>query len=270
MGKVMREIVKIDEDKCNGCGECVPSCAEGAIRIIDGKARLVGENLCDGLGNCLGTCPTGAITIEQRPAEEFDEQAVDEHLRQEKTVRTPKAGGQAGDVGSCPSAKAGSPTGGCPGAMLRKLAGEDDAPFSTPPSGNASSGRSALGQWPVQLLLLPAGGDLWDDADILLAADCAAFAMGDFHDRLLKGRTLAIACPKLDDTQPYVDKLATIFASHSVRSLTIARMEVPCCGGLEAIVRQAMDQADVTIPLTVATVGASGTIQSVNGVSVGG
>jgi NAD-dependent dihydropyrimidine dehydrogenase PreA subunit len=271
MGNVMREIVKIDEDKCNGCGECVPSCAEGAIQIIDGKARLVGENLCDGLGNCLGTCPTGAITIEQRPAEAFDEQAVDQHLRQEtqeKTAGTSTAGDQASDAGGCPSAKAGPPAGGCPGAMLRKLAG-DDAPAPQKPAGGSSGVRSALGQWPVQLSLLPAGGDLWDDADILLAADCAAFAMGDFHDRLLKGRTLAIACPKLDDTQPYVDKLATIFANHSVRSLTIARMEVPCCGGLEAIVRQAMDQADLSIPLTVVTLSSSGTIQSVNGVAVG-
>ncbi len=278
MLRTTRKIVRIDEDKCDGCGLCVPSCAEGAIRIIDGKARLLAENLCDGLGNCLGECPRDAITIEERAADAFDESAVEEHL-----TAAPK-----------PTA-AKAPAGGCPGTMLRKLREAVDGPAApsapagpSAPAAHASSaqdgrgnptdavgglGRSAprskLGHWPVQLKLLPERGPLWDNADVLLAADCVAFALPDFHERLLEGKTLAIACPKLDDGDAYVDKLARILGANAVRSVTIARMEVPCCGGLVRILQDAIEQAGVTVPLTIVTVTADGRIADVNGVRVG-
>ena len=256
-----RKIVLIDEEKCNGCGECVPSCAEGAIQVVDGKARLLAENLCDGLGNCLGTCPQDAITIEERSAEDFDEAAV-ERLKAKSE--------------SAPETEAQPAAGGCPGAMMRMLGGEKapagggtagpaapKAPAADAGSTSEAGGRSQLQHWPVQLALLPEAGRIWQDADVLLAADCAAYAMGDFHDRLLAGRRLAIACPKLDDARAYAEKLARIFAGNDIRSLTIARMEVPCCG-LDHIVQQALQQAGKPIPLTVVIVSTKGEILEVD------
>jgi ferredoxin len=268
MTTMKRKIVHIDEDKCDGCGLCVPSCAEGAIQIIDGKAKLVAENLCDGIGNCLGTCPKDAIRIEEREADAFDEEAVEEHLASQGDEASAPTASKADhspaveQADRTPARK--SPFGGCPGMKLRKIAPKKPANRPETPVG----GGSELQQWPVQLGLLPAGGELWKDADVLLAADCVSYAMGDFHERLLKGKTLAIACPKLDDPPSYVDKLAAIFAEGGVKSLTIARMEVPCCGGLERIVQAAMDQAGVSIPLTVVVVSVDGTIQEINGCRV--
>ena len=222
--KLLREVVKIDEDKCDGCGLCIPSCAEGAIELIDGKARLLADNLCDGLGNCLGVCPRDAITVEQREADAFDEEAV--------------------------------AAGGCPGMALRKLS---PAPA---PAAETSARTSQLAQWPVQLHLLPARGDLWRDADVLFAADCAAFAMPDFHEKLLAGKTLAIACPKLDDTDPYVAKLTEVFAHNPIRSITVAHMEVPCCFGLLRIVEEALAQAGkADLPIREITVRVDGSIE---------
>ncbi len=241
-----RKIVHIDEDKCDGCGDCVPSCAEGAIRIIDGKAHLVGENLCDGLGNCLGICPLGAITIEERPAEAFDEEAV----RKQKAPHPAPAGGPGQEL-PC----------GCPGAMMRELAPSREAP--EPPAAAGRSGKSQLGHWPVQLALLPEGGDIWDHADVLLAADCVAFASSDFHGGLLTGQTLAVACPKLDDATAYVEKLSRILAGNSIHSITIARMEVPCCGGLVQILAAAQEKAGTDVPVSIVTVGVSGDILNV-------
>lgn len=243
--KGTRKIVHIDGDKCDGCGLCVPSCAEGAIEIIDGKAVLAADNLCDGLGNCLGVCPKDAIVIEERPADAFDEAAVEAHL---------EAAGK--DEAPC----------GCPGSLLQKLSpATGAAAVSASPGGQAS----ALQQWPVQLTLLPEQSDIWNGAEVLLSADCAAFAMGDFHSRMLSGRTLAIACPKLDDTGPYVEKLARIFAGNEIAGITVARMQVPCCG-LDAIARQALTQAGKAIPLTVVTVGIGGEVLDINGVQVAG
>ena len=243
MGRAMRKIVKIDEEKCDGCGQCVPSCAEGAIEIIDGKARLVGENLCDGLGACLGECPRDAITIEERPAEAFDEDAVAAHL-------APQA--QPGHGGAHQ---------GCPGSMMRKLNGGAAPAASAGPSGGANR-ESLLGHWPVQLMLLPEQGPIWDGADVLIAADCVAFAAPDFHDHLLAGKTLAIACPKLDDAAFYVEKLTRIFASNEIASITIAHMEVPCCFGLVQIVSQAIDAARSDIPVRKVIVTVDGQIQT--------
>jgi len=250
-----RKIVHIDENKCNGCGECVPSCAEGAIQVIDGKARLVGENLCDGLGNCLGTCPLGAITIEERPAEAFDELAVRERQAQLAAPAEPAA---EGDRLPC----------GCPGTMMRKLAPSGEAP--APPAAPETGGRSQLRHWPVQLTLLPEQGDIWHDADVLLSADCVPCALGDFHDRLLAGRTLAVACPKLDDAAAYVEKLARILAGNAIRSVTIARMEVPCCGGLVRIMQTARARANSRVPVSVVTVAASGEVVDVSEMKAAG
>ncbi len=255
MAGQMRKIVKIDEEKCNGCGLCVPDCAEGAIQVIDGKARLLAENLCDGLGNCLGTCPQDAITIEDRPADEFDEQAVKVHLRQ-IDEKAPTGKDDKTDKLPC----------GCPGTMMRKLANPSEADQKAPAEGTTPR-RSQLGQWPVQLTLLPVASDIWKDADVLIAADCVSYAMADFHERLLAGKTLAIACPKLDDTQPYVEKLASVFAQNNIKSITVARMEVPCCG-IDYIVQQAMEQAGVTIPIKVAIVSVTGEIKSENRVAI--
>jgi len=242
MTAVMRKIVRIDEDKCDGCGLCVPSCAEGAIRIIDGKARLIGENLCDGLGACLGECPQDAISIEERPAEAFDEEAVRRHHRRRDRQEVAEAPGAS-----------------CPGAMLRQ---PHRRPQAAPQAADSSVRPSRLGQWPVQLALLPPAGDIWADADVLIAADCVPVVMPDFHERLLTGRTLAIACPKLDEIEPYVEKLASIFANNDVRSVTVAHMEVPCCGGIVYAVRAALERCGRTdLPMRDVTVGIDGAIR---------
>jgi len=232
--RATRAVVKIDQDKCDGCGLCVPKCAEGAIQIVDGKARLVAENLCDGLGNCLGTCPRGAITIERRPAEPFDEHAV--HKQQALASHAHQ---------------------GCPGAAAMDLHKPSQAPSDT----SGSSG-SQLRHWPVKLALVPTSGAMWRGADVLIAADCAAYAMGGFHERLMTGRTVVIACPKLDDTGPYVEKLARIFAGNDIRSVTVVRMEVPCCQ-MERLVQAAMDRSAKQLPITIVQIGLDGQIQSV-------
>jgi NAD-dependent dihydropyrimidine dehydrogenase PreA subunit len=243
--KLVREIIKIDEEKCDGCGLCVPSCAEGAIQIVDGKARLVGDSLCDGLGACLGTCPLGAITIERREADSFDEEAV--RAQAEKSARSPRP---APVFQPC----------ACPGSVAREL-----RPATPAAAGDSASGPPTephLGHWPVQIHLLPAQGSLWNDADVLLAADCVPFAMPDFHGRLLAGKTVAVGCPKLDDAAYYTEKLGAIFASNDVRSVTVARMEVPCCAGLVMVARQALALAGKTdLPFHDVTIGLDGRIR---------
>jgi Pyruvate/2-oxoacid:ferredoxin oxidoreductase delta subunit len=229
-----RNIVKIDENKCNGCGLCVSACAEGAIQLINGKAKLVSEVYCDGLGACLGHCPQDAITIEQRDAAEFDEKAVHEHLKKQNT---PVASKRSED-GS-----------GCPGMMARTFDKKATA-------ASTGSVESQLTQWPVQLKLVSPMAPYFADSDLLLAADCVPFAMGDFHQALLKDRSIAIFCPKLDDCTPYVDKLAQIIQHNNLRSLTVVHMEVPCCSGLlriaDAAIQKAgvkMDYEDITVTL---------------------
>ena len=259
----VRDIIHIDEEKCDGCGLCVPMCAEGAIQIIDGKARLVGENLCDGLGNCLGTCPRDAIRIERREAENFDEAAVAGHLA--------RIGGQTGNHAALqPSqahphahadshaqshATAESAPCGCPGAAL-----------CGSPSGATQSAalvpQSELAHWPVQLHLLPIAGSLWQNADVLIAADCVAFAMPDFHSRLLRGKVVAVGCPKLDDLSSYVEKLTAVFSRNQIRTITVAHMEVPCCSGIVGAVAQALRAAGAQgVDFSDVTVGIDGKIQ---------
>lgn len=253
---MIREIVKIDEDKCDGCGLCVPACAEGAIQIIDGKARLLADNLCDGLGACLGHCPKDAIIIEKRAADEFDEEAVEEHLKStgqsalHQSAAAPPAGG-------CPSTQvqsfaAPAHGGGCPSARMMSF----DKPASS--SEDAPARASELRQWPVQMHLVPPSAPFLRDAELLLAADCVPFAYADFHRDFLQGRALLIGCPKLDDGQAYLQKLTAILAQNNIRCLTVLHMEVPCCSGLIMLARQAIADSGKNVPLDTVRIGIQG------------
>jgi NAD-dependent dihydropyrimidine dehydrogenase PreA subunit len=219
---MLRNIVRIDEQKCNGCGLCVKACAEGAIQIIDGKAKLVSEIYCDGLGACLGHCPQGAISIEQREVPAFDEQATHQHLQGLKTAPE-------------------TPPSGCPGMKMMHRKPQQ-------PPADAGPIPSQLGQWPVQLKLLSPIAPCFHQADLMLVADCVPFAMGDFHPSLLKGHTIAVGCPKLDDRQYYVEKVSQILQMNDIRSLTVVRMEVPCCSGLTQIARMAAANSGKPMP----------------------
>lgn len=233
---MIRHIVKIDENKCVGCGLCVPACAEGAIQIVDGKARLVADNLCDGLGACLGDCPCGAISMEHREAEAFDEQAV-------KDIRRPAS--------SMPHQG-----GGCPSALAVSF-----KPQPITSTAQAENNASQLANWPVQLKLVSPNAPFLDGADLLLAADCAPFAYPDFHRSLLSGRILLIGCPKLDDLDGYRDKLAAILSQNEIRSLALAFMEVPCCSGLLTLARRAIADSGKEVPLEVITIGIKGALK---------
>jgi ferredoxin len=221
----IRNIVLIDEEKCNGCGDCVTSCAEGAIKIIDGKAKLVSEIYCDGLGACLGSCPQDAISIEKRESAEFDEAATEEHLEKMKQEQTaqPKSGCQ------------------CPGTMMQSFKIDAEAAST---DGDVTS---QLAQWPVQLSLLSPQAPYFKNAELMLTADCVPFAMGDFHSKLLKDKVIAIACPKLDDIEPYIEKVAEIIKLHDLKSLTVVHMMVPCCSGMTYIAKQAIALSGVEI-----------------------
>jgi len=253
---MIRKMVKIDEDKCNGCGDCVPSCAEGAIQIIDGKAKLLSDNLCDGLGACLGDCPMDAITIEEREADEYDEVAVNEHLKEIGREPLSHHEEPAAPAGGCPSAAVKSfapPAGGCPSARAMNF---DKAPAEK--SADVGSRPSRLAQWPVQLHLVPPTAPFFQGADVVLAADCAPFAYADFQEDLLKGKALAIACPKLDDTSPYVDKLTAMITESNIKSLTVVHMEVPCCNGLVMMAKQALANSGRDIPFETVCIGIRG------------
>lgn len=243
----VRKVVRIDEEKCDGCGLCVPSCAEGAIRVVEGKARLVSEVLCDGLGACLGECPQGAITVEEREAAPFDEKAVDAHLGRPRSEPAPAP------FPAVPAAFPGhGGGGGCPGS--RTLA------FSDSPAGrSAAPSPSALRQWPVQLHLVSPAAPYFQGAHVLLAADCTAFALGDFHARWLPGKALAVACPKLDQGQEmYLRKLVSLVDDARIETLTVLVMEVPCCGGLLHLAQEALRLARRKVPLKRVVVGIRG------------
>lgn len=228
MAKSIRKVIKIDEGLCNGCGLCLPSCAEGAIRVIDGKARLVSDKYCDGLGACLGECPQGALSFEEREAEDFDEQAAAEHV---KNPTRPAA---------CPTS-----THGCPGSRMldfREATGEEQAAMSP-------RLRSELRQWPVKLNLVNPSAPYFKDADLVLAADCTAFAYASFHPDFMKGRPVTIGCPKFDDIDRYVEKLRAVIEEGGVRSITVIHMEVPCCTGLLYAAKQAVAASCRNIPL---------------------
>ena len=247
MSRRMREIIQIDEELCDGCGECIISCAEGALKIIDGKARLVSDTLCDGFGNCIGACPQNAITIIKREADEFDE-AIVEHHRPAPAVQAAKPA----VITALPHA------GGCPGSAMRMF----EAPGQSRPVGSANVGEipSTLTQWPVQLMLVPPTAPFLKGREILLAADCAPFAFADFHRKLLAGKALLVGCPKLDDLEHYRQKLEEICRHSGCTGLTVVMMEVPCCGGLGMIARQAITASGSDIPLKEIIVGIRGDI----------
>ncbi|MBI2354649.1 MAG: 4Fe-4S binding protein [Deltaproteobacteria bacterium] len=248
---MLRKIVKIDPEKCDGCGVCVPSCAEGAITIVDGKARLAAENLCDGLGACLGDCPRDAITVEEREADEFDEAAVEKHL--------------AAQGKPAPAHHPAAPAphthqhhgGGCPGSRAMSL----DRPQETPAAEPTSSRQSQLGQWPVQLSLVSTSAPYFQGADLLITADCVPVAYAGYHEDFLKGRALVMGCPKLDDNQFYLQKLTELFTRSDVRSVTVLKMEVPCCGGIAMAARQALAASGKQIPYREVTIGIKGEIK---------
>ncbi len=250
---MIREIVTIDEELCDGCGLCVPSCHEGAIQIIDGKARLISDKLCDGLGACLGHCPRGAIRIERREAEEFDEQAVQRHLAGRPPAEERRAEAAAG---GCPSARlsvfepgAGAGGGGCPGARFAQFVSRGSDPNNITPFESREAPRSELTHWPIQLHLLPPTAPVLRGARLLVAADCVAVAYAGFQSQLLRGRVVVIACPKLDDTRGYVEKLEAMMRANDLAEVTVARMEVPCCGGIACMVREARERAGVEVEI---------------------
>jgi NAD-dependent dihydropyrimidine dehydrogenase PreA subunit len=265
---MLRKIVRIDEEKCDGCGECIPACAEGAISLVGGKARLSADVLCDGLGACLGECPRGAITVIEREAAPFDEAAVKTHLLsrgEQVSARNAPAPALAPAPPARPrlsivsGAGPASHGGGCPGSRPMTLPRRPGpAALSSAPT---SSGESRLGQWPVQLHLVPVNAPYFRDADLLIAADCVPFAYARFHDELLAGRAVVVGCPKLDDLSAYVEKLGRIFASNDLRSVTVVRMEVPCCGGISMAARRSLEASGKTIPFRDVVVGVDGTLR---------
>ena len=238
----MRKIVKIDEEKCDGCALCVPSCHEGAIQMVNGKDKLVSEVYCDGLGACLGECPQGAITIEERDASEFDEKAVETHLQKMKEPEKP-----ASPPIAC----------GCPGTAMKSFAPKKPVERNE----GTSTPVSALQQWPVQLTLVPPQAPFLQNADILLCADCVPFAVPDFHSRYLAGRALLVGCPKLDDLDFYRKKLINILEAAKPKSVTVLRMEVPCCSGISFALLDARNQVAPKIPVEIHTIGIAGEIQ---------
>lgn len=242
-----RKIIKIDEEKCTGCGLCVPGCAEGAIQIIDGKARLVSDVYCDGLGACLGECPEGALSMEERDAAPFDDKLVQEHLA--KTSGKTTAHGLPV-----------MPQPGCPGSASMALE-RKTAPATSAASHLAQP--SELGHWPVQLHLVNPAADFFRGQDVVLAADCVAYALSDFHQRFLKGKSLAIACPKLDDGQDeYIEKIHRLADEAKINTLTALMMQVPCCRGLAQIAQAGLQKAKRKVPLKAVIVGIRGEILS--------
>ena len=227
---MIRRIIKIDEEKCVGCGACAEACHEGAIEMVNGKARLARENYCDGLGDCLPACPTEAITFEEREAPAYDEAAVAE-AKERKAQR---------------------PVMGCPGAQPRQITrGESNAKSTDIPS--------QLRQWPCQIKLVPAAATYFEDADLLIAADCTAYAYANFHADYMRGKVTLIGCPKLDSVD-YSEKLTEILICNDIASVTLLRMEVPCCGGLEMAAKRALQNSGKNIPLQVVTVSIYGEI----------
>jgi Pyruvate/2-oxoacid:ferredoxin oxidoreductase delta subunit len=241
--KVLRKIIEIDEERCDGCGQCVPGCAEGALQIIDGKAKVVADKYCDGLGACIGECPNDALTIVEREAEEFDEEAVEEFLSQKE-----KEAAKEEPVMAC----------GCPSTQIQAFAPSSCQEANKPAALKASA--SALSHWPVQIRLVPPNAPFLKNADLLVTADCAPLAFPDIHSRYLKGRTVLMGCPKFDDVQEYIARFAEIFQTAGIKSITILIMEVPCCSGLPVIIKKGMQKAAKNIPMETVVISTRGEI----------
>jgi Pyruvate/2-oxoacid:ferredoxin oxidoreductase delta subunit len=247
----IREIVRIDEEKCDGCGLCVPACAEGAIQIINGKARLIDDSYCDGLGACLGECPQDAITIIKREADNYDEEAVEKHLAEinkQKIEAAPKPIMPQSD----------QPVHACPGSLVQSLRDRPEPANITSIPGQLPS---HLTNWPVQLHLVPVKAPYFDNCDLLIAADCAPFAHANFHAEFIQGKVLLIGCPKLDDVSQYHQKLAQIFHENNIKSIEVAFMEVPCCFGLVQIIQSAVKNSGKEISVLLTKVGIRGEVQ---------
>lgn len=256
-----RKIIKIDETKCNGCGNCIPDCPEGALQVIDGKARLISDLFCDGLGACIKTCPTGAMTVEEREAEPYNEYKVMEnvvkgganvikaHLKHLKDHGEDKFHAQAVDYlqkngYEIPKEEVKPLPCGCPGTMQKDL-GKKEKPQAQSSNVNL---QSELNNWPIQLKLMNPHAPYLHRSDLVIAADCTAFAYANFHQKFLKNKVLIMLCPKLDqDLDSYVEKLALIFSEQEIQSITLVHMEVPCCGGVEVIIKAAMEKSNKNI-----------------------
>jgi Fe-S-cluster-containing hydrogenase component 2 len=231
--KRLRKIIEIDEELCDGCGQCVPGCAEGSLQIVDGKAKMVSDNLCDGLGACIGECPNGALRIVEREAEEFDEEAVEKYLAEKEAAKQKQR-----PVLAC----------GCPSTNIQTFAPISSCREANIPVGFEDS-ESALSHWPIQIRLIPATAPFLKGADLLVLADCCGVAIPTLHKDLLKGRVVMIGCPKFDDIQEYVEKFADIFKTADIKSILSVVMEVPCCSGLPMIVKKGMEAAGKNIPV---------------------
>ena len=247
---MIRRIIQIDEEKCNGCGACAAACHESAIGMVDGKAKLLRDDYCDGLGDCLPACPTGAITFVEREAAAYDEVAVfaNQKKAMQEKMNQKIAQGHAASLHA---------SGGCPGSRMRQMKRETS---ETEIPAAATKPQSQLQQWPVQIKLLPVHAPFYEGANLLIAADCTAYAYAKFHDEFLKDRVVLVGCPKLDSTD-YAVKLAEIIRQNEVQSITVVRMEVPCCGGLEMAAKRALEASGKRLPWQVITVGTDGTIR---------
>lgn len=230
---MIRKIIRIDDNKCNGCGACAAACHEGAIGMIEGKARLLRDDYCDGLGDCLPVCPTGAISFVEREAAAHDEQAVQANMQKRRQLNA---------------------AGGCPGSRMQRL-----QPVQQVASSGVVQSASQLGQWPCQIKLVPVNAPYFAGAKLLIAADCSAYAYARMHDEFMRGKITLIGCPKLDNTD-YSDKLTQIIQSNDIRSVTVVRMEVPCCGGLEMAAKKALQASGKFIPWQVVTISVNGKI----------
>jgi len=243
--KIMRKIIEIDENLCNGCGECIINCAEGALQIVDGKAKMLAEKYCDGLGACLGHCPTGALRIIEREAEDFDEEAVEELLSHRETAQAHPA----------PPAQLAC---GCPSAKLQTFSPVTPCQSANAPIPLGSTTGSALSHWPVQIRLVPPSAPFLKGADLLIAADCVPVAYSEFHRDLLSGKVVMLGCPKFDEVESAIQRFTEIFASAGIKSITMAIMEVPCCGNMRHIVSQALARSGKTIPVQEVVISARG------------
>lgn len=233
--KVLRKIIEIDEELCDGCGQCIPSCAEGALEIVDGKAQIIADKLCDGLGACLGECPTGALRVIEREADEFDEEAVEEHLA-EIEKETP----QEQQHLAC----------GCPSTQIQTFIPIESHPEARTPATSGIEGESALSHWPIQIRLIPPKAPFLKGADLLVLADCVAVAYSRLQSEFVKGKVVMMGCPKFDGAEEYIEKFTAIFKTAGINSITTAYMEVPCCSGLPMIVKKGLEASGQTIPMT--------------------